>query len=741
MKKRMALFLAAALLLGSMTACRPEPEEEAPRYPQTMELTSAVSGTVAENDRFSLLWDDSVKSVFVQDKQTGTIWGSTPYEYYFSGETGVAGVELYSGIKIEYVDQTNQNIQTLEGNPDLMNGRVIGEVLEDGFQVTYCFDALEIAVPLQFRLREDSFEVRLLVSAIVEERARVHRIKLLPYMASVRNDTENGYLFVPSGSGALMTADTSRRSSRLFRDTVYGMDYAQSTTQAPKNIEPIRLPVFGAVAGDQALMGIIEKGAEFATIEAAAGNKETGYANICAEFQVRGSDTVYQQGVWGDNSVYTYFAEDRVGVDYVSVGYYPLSADDAGYAGMARRYAAYLEDAMGLPAQGETPSLFLELMGGVLSRESFFGFPYDTLTPATTFSQAREIVEDVLDIAGEPPVVRLLGYGDSGLDAGKIGGGFAFPRALGGAKGLASLQLFCEEKGVGLFVDFDLIRYRRSGSGYGLQADSAQKITGLPAWQYVYSPVSQGYSEEHYYYGLLKRSELESAARKLLDKAGGLDIEGLSLDTLGRMAYSDYRDNAYALRGGMGGQVADILGVLRGEGHTLLLSSPNDYAACAADYILFSPDASARFDALDEEVPFYQMVFRGRVPISLPAVNLAADGQERFLKSVESGSALAFSLIAEYDDRFAYTLQSGLGGAVYADNRDMLKEMAEQTSAFYAAVDGCRITGHSILQEGVRRTDFDNGVSVVVNYSEAAAETPLGTVAAGSFVYAQGGSE
>ena len=135
------------------------------------------------------------------------------------------------------------------------------------------------------------------------------------------------------------------------------------------------------------------------------------------------------------------------------------------------------------------------------------------------------------------------------------------------------------------------------------------------------------------------------------------------------------------------------------------------------------------------------MVFRGRVPISLPAVNLAADGQERFLKSVESGSALAFSLIAEYDDRFAYTLQSGLGGAVYADNRDMLKEMAEQTSAFYAAVDGCRITGHSILQEGVRRTDFDNGVSVVVNYSEAAAETPLGTVAAGSFVYAQGGSE
>ena len=41
--------------------------------------------------------------------------------------------------------------------------------------------------------------------------------------------------------------------------------------------------------------------------------------------------------------------------------------------------------------------------------------------------------------------------------------------------------------------------------------------------------------------------------------------------------------------------------------------------------------------------------------------------------------------------------------------------------------------------EEVRRTDFENGVSVVVNYSESAVDTPLGTVEAGGFIFAREG--
>ncbi len=54
-------------------------------YDSTNDLKSAKSGTVASNKRFTLLWDEQTKSVFFQDKQTSKIWGTVPYEYYFSG--------------------------------------------------------------------------------------------------------------------------------------------------------------------------------------------------------------------------------------------------------------------------------------------------------------------------------------------------------------------------------------------------------------------------------------------------------------------------------------------------------------------------------------------------------------------------------------------------------------------------------------------------------------------------------
>ena len=63
--------------------------------------------------------------------------------------------------------------------------------------------------------------------------------------------------------------------------------------------------------------------------------------------------------------------------------------------------------------------------------------------------------------------------------------------------------------------------------------------------------------------------------------------------------------------------------------------------------------------------------------------------------------------------------------------------MVEESAAFYEAVDGCTIIGHSLLAKGVTRTDFEGGVSVVVNQTGDPVETPLGTVGARSFIYSK----
>ena len=121
-------------------------------------------------------------------------------------------------------------------------------------------------------------------------------------------------------------------------------------------------------------------------------------------------------------------------MDYVSVGYYPLSGDKANYVGMAEAYADYLVKSGGMPEKGETPQLFLEFLGGALCRQNFLGFPYQSVQASTTFTQVREILQDIGDSTGASPVVKLTGFGNAGLDAGKIAGGYTFHNRMGGER-------------------------------------------------------------------------------------------------------------------------------------------------------------------------------------------------------------------------------------------------------------------------------------------------------------------
>lgn len=197
----------------------------------------------------------------------------------------------------------------------------------------------------------------------------------------------------------------------------------------------------------------------------------------------------------------------------------------------------------------------------------------------------------------------------------KIAGDYTFHSHMGGKKGYKTLLEYCNANRLSLFTDYDLIHFRQSGNGFSINFNSAQKVSGVVAYQYIYSPMFQGYrSEFDYTYRLLSRGKLGEAVEKLIAKAGSLGVTGISLESLGKTAYSDYGEVQYQIRGRMGEEVSQWLSDIREAGHPLLTTSPNDYAAVQSDFIAGSPAGSARFDAVDEDVPFYQLVFRGRVP-------------------------------------------------------------------------------------------------------------------------------
>ena len=146
------------------------------------------------------------------------------------------------------------------------------------------------------------------------------------------------------------------------------------------------------------------------------------------------------------------------------------------------------------------------------------------------------------------------------------------------------------------------------------------------------------------------------------------------------------------------------------------------------------PLTSSKERIFDEDIPFYALVFKGAVALAGESVNLAEDPVRQLLLSVESGVALNYTVTAAYDTRLIAADQPVFYGSRYADIRETLLEQTARTAAYYAAVAGQTITGHTILNAQLRMTEFEDGTRVYVNFGTQPQETPLGTVGGQDFI-------
>ena len=101
---------------------------------------------------------------------------------------------------------------------------------------------------LEYTLSEDGLVVSLPANGIRfdETLYKLQNITLLPYMGA-GTYTNDGYTFIPDGSGALMDyADFSGRNTSIA-GTVYGTDFAYQTLDGAANQDVMRMPVYGIV--------------------------------------------------------------------------------------------------------------------------------------------------------------------------------------------------------------------------------------------------------------------------------------------------------------------------------------------------------------------------------------------------------------------------------------------------------------------------------------------------------------
>lgn len=748
--KILSLILAICLLAALFTGCKKKDEDQADdiwgsQYAKADDYDTSiyeVGGVVdelatnenlAENDYYTLGWNNEQHSVILVNKKDGKKWGTNPNDYYTLGDEQKIHEFVNSPITVTF----ELNSKTTELNLGGAVYRIESKEIENGVSVTYYFDEYYFAVNVDYYLDNDGVKVKVDPKKIIEAGDnKVVSIGVAPFMCAAKN-TPNGskdsYLIIPSGSGALMYAD--ERTSGAIRSIsapVYGEDLSVDKYQDPDNNSSISMPFFGVKEGNNATVGIIESGAEFATIKAHTGEKKYGVSGAYAVIDVRGKDIAYLQGIWRNK-----FTAEINDVEPIVIGYYSLSGDEANYYGVAKRYQKYLVEKEGLTVTGSNKLLNATILGSYLKDELFLGFPYKKAEALTTYEEAQSIISELKDITTGSLSATMLGFGEGGVNASKLAGNYKLTGVVGDKEALASFVKFASDNGIEAYFNFDVINFSKSGAGYSTTGDAAINTTGInvKVRQFMISTRNRIEEADGGRVGaLIARKELKGAVLKAADTAAKYDISNIAFNTLGSMSYADYNDDdAHTSRKDMAKDVKEYIGLVKDKNNKVLADSPFSYAAVAADVLTGCPINSNNDRAFDIDVPLYQIVFQGFKENYIQPINYAADRRVAFLKAIESGSGISFILMNNYDIELRKQYDNIFASSLYEDNKGYIKDYLAEGADFLESVASSKIKNHTILAENVTKTEFENGKVVYVNFTTKAASVEGVTVPALDF--------
>ena len=611
---------------------------------------------------------------------------------------------------------------------------------EDNAAVNYEREYLpELYVTVRFTLDGDDLLVSIPGSEVTfTEGNEITTLEVLPYFLAA-DTSQEGFMFVPDGCGALISLNNQKAAVTAYNMPVYGRDALINASTYVSPRQAVQLPVYGLKRTDSAMLAIIEKGAEMASIYANISGRSDEFNRIDTTFTLREIENV---SLAGNESVTSPRYCSDVYQDDIVMRYRWLTDENDGYLEMAKLYRQYLLDSGKLTAveKEETAPFFMEILGAVRKDAFFLGIPYSSSVQATTISQAQAIYSAARD-AG----IRNIRLIYSGLFAGGIKNAaltrLSLDRGIGSEKDLENLASLLRKNGDTLYPGVYWGRVY-STRGFNPLTQSSRKHDGDPAQAYTFGePILKHARTDHPGYYISPYS-LPAYTEKSLDNLKRLGVDGLNLFDLGNTPIGDYKRRQNMSRISAVPVYEDALNTI-GESYSLLLDTPLLYALRYADGATNLPSGDNGFAITDASIPFLQWVLDGSMAYSSPSWNLESyQGMEgHLLWALESGSCPRFSFSWQDPSIFAHTEDMDYMAYFSVQYQDYLAAAADlyrQYDGFYQKVRTAQITGHVLLGEGLRKITYDNGVALYVNYGKTDAAADGLTVPALGYVIREG---
>lgn len=668
---------------------------------------------VAESDTYKLYYFEPQFSIKLENKNTGVVMESTLSDEKDDGKNN-AGWTGYmkSGIVISAIIGT---VNTYQVDMNTVNNDITTWYTDNGIYAKIEFkDKYKFEIGVEVSLIDDQLVVRVPDESIKEnkEGTYINTVSLFPLLGYTYLDEKEGYMLVPDGNGALIyLEDNEGRFNTGFSGFVYGVDDGMTNRTTVSTLwgrfetvtksYNVLAPIFGMAHTDDkiAYLGIVESGDERCSVEVVPNGVMVDYNRCFAKFLLR---DVYTQPMNQSNSGTVPAVErDRLHSD-LTVRYCLLSGDDANYSGMANAYRNYLLGTDKIEKRDLSYKTRVDFLG--TEREEFL--MGTTAVTMTTVDQMSDILGELRGLGVDSVLSVYKGWQSGGLYNVPVKS-YNADSHIGGSGALKDLILKEAQEGNTIYLYDDALSVNADTN---LSTNNVMKMVNKRTFENKIR--AQVYNLFYYLMPGYSGSYLTNLSEKLNDR----DIGNIALTGITGTLFSYSSKGSYYSRTNTMDIYTDAVSEAD-KNCSLLMETPNAFLWKYSDAFIDMPLSSSDYLYLDKDIPFFSMVLKGIIPTYAEYVNFEANKTENFLKMVESGVYPSFYVTAEDSSKLIYTNSNNLFALEYTSYRDTIIEYDAALRSLAEKVGSSCIIKHEILDNGLVKVTYDNGVRIYVNYT------------------------
>lgn len=560
-------------------------------------------------------------------------------------------------------------------------------------------------------------------------------VTVLP-MFGAAGTADEGYLFVPEGGGGIINFNNGKTNQTSYYANVYGWDYAVRRKEMVNETRN-SFSVFGMAKNGGSFLCLMEGATSYGGVQADISMRYNSYNTVSAKYNVVHAD---QYNVSAKTAQLVYMFESAVPQDTIVHRYRFLDTDN--YVEMANAYGDYLRETypeLAAAAASEVSPVSVELVGAIDKTVVKFGLPIDSVVSTTSFAQAENIIQDMIDKGVQNLNIRYAGWANGGVTQ-QVMTDVDVLRELGGKKGMA--QLITKAKALNVPVYFDGISCFAYDSGvlegFVPFTAAARYTTREQVYLQYFDTVTYQTADWLMDYYLVRPDYAKVYTSNLINALDEADAYGVSFRDIGYLLSADYNPKRTFTREQVKDMNIQSMQEAQEKGQSVMIRMGNDYAVPYASIITDMDLTGTNYAIIDEMVPFYQIALHGMKDYTGEPINLAGDYLQEFLHCAEYGAGLNFTFMAEDTQVLQDTFHTNFFGAGYDYWAEDAVAMINRYQADMAGLNQQRIVSHDRLTDLVTVTGYEDGTKVYVNYGSEDYAADGVTVAARNYTVERG---